>query len=91
MTGIGTLATLALPVAQLRVILPMAVAMDTEQSVLIQSLYSQALINHHTRFRKAGYDAIDRICAYYYSLREKPVVAQVKPRYLRDLIPGMSI
>jgi aromatic-L-amino-acid/L-tryptophan decarboxylase len=40
------------------------------------------------RFRKAGYDAIDRICAYYYSIRERPVVAQVKPGYLRDLIPG---
>jgi len=39
------------------------------------------------QFRKAGYDAIDRICDYYYSLREKPVVAQVKPGYLRDLIP----
>jgi aromatic-L-amino-acid decarboxylase len=49
------------------------------------------LTNHNTRFRKAGYDAIDRICAYYYSLREKPVVAQVKPGYLRDLIPGMSV
>jgi len=43
--------------------------------------------DRHTRFRKAGYDAIDRICAYYYSLREKPVVAQVKPGFLRDLIP----
>ncbi|KAI0256401.1 pyridoxal phosphate-dependent transferase [Lactifluus subvellereus] len=39
------------------------------------------------QFRKAGYDAIDRICNYYYSLREKPVVAQVKPGYLRHLIP----
>lgn len=47
--------------------------------------------DRHTRFRKAGYDAIDRICAYYYSLREKPVVAQVKPGFLRDLIPGMSV
>ncbi|KAH9967309.1 aromatic-L-amino-acid decarboxylase [Russula dissimulans] len=42
------------------------------------------------QFRKAGYDAIDRICAYYYSLREKPVVAQVKPGYLRDLIPDFA-
>ncbi|KAH9979065.1 pyridoxal phosphate-dependent transferase [Lactifluus volemus] len=39
------------------------------------------------QFRKAGYDAIDRICDYYYSLREKPVVAQVQPGYLRQLIP----
>ncbi|KAI9511567.1 pyridoxal phosphate-dependent transferase [Russula earlei] len=42
------------------------------------------------QFRKAGYDAIDRICAYHYSLREKPVVAQVKPGYLRDLIPNSA-
>ncbi|KAI0295987.1 aromatic-L-amino-acid decarboxylase [Russula brevipes] len=42
------------------------------------------------QFRKAGYDAVDRICAYYYSLREKPVVAQVKPGYLRDSIPGSA-
>jgi hypothetical protein len=43
----------------------------------------------HIRFRHAGYDAIDRICAYYDSIRDKPVVAQVKPGYLRALIPGM--
>ncbi|KAH9989806.1 pyridoxal phosphate-dependent transferase [Russula vinacea] len=42
------------------------------------------------QFRKAGYDAIDRICAYYYSIREKPVVAQVKPGYLRHLIPDSA-
>ncbi|KAI0060956.1 hypothetical protein BV25DRAFT_1827177 [Artomyces pyxidatus] len=39
------------------------------------------------QFRKAGYDAIDRICDYYYSLRERPVVAQVEPGYLRPLLP----
>ena len=40
------------------------------------------------RFRKAGYQAIDRICDYYYSLEEKPVVSQVHPGYLRELLPG---
>lgn len=39
------------------------------------------------QFRKAGYDAIDRICDHFYSLRQKPVVAQVSPGYLRSLIP----
>ncbi|KAG8942904.1 hypothetical protein FRC04_003304 [Tulasnella sp. 424] len=38
-------------------------------------------------FRKAGYQAIDRICDYYYSLADKPVVAQVEPGYLRKLLP----
>ncbi|OBZ66739.1 Tyrosine decarboxylase 1 [Grifola frondosa] len=33
-------------------------------------------------FRKAGYQAIDRICDYYYSLQKLPVVAQVQPGYL---------
>ncbi|KAI0272703.1 pyridoxal phosphate-dependent transferase [Gloeopeniophorella convolvens] len=39
------------------------------------------------QFRKAGYDAIDRICDYYHSLRDKPVIAQVEPGYLRPLLP----
>ncbi|KAI0313544.1 pyridoxal phosphate-dependent transferase [Amylostereum chailletii] len=39
------------------------------------------------QFRKAGYQAIDRICDYYYSLREKPVSAQVEPGYLRKALP----
>lgn len=38
-------------------------------------------------FRKAGYAAIDQICDYFYSLEEKPVVAQVEPGYLAKLIP----
>ncbi|VDB87990.1 unnamed protein product [Peniophora sp. CBMAI 1063] len=38
-------------------------------------------------FRKAGYDAVDRICDYYASLRQKPVVAQVQPGYLRKALP----
>ncbi|KIP09950.1 hypothetical protein PHLGIDRAFT_28767 [Phlebiopsis gigantea 11061_1 CR5-6] len=39
------------------------------------------------QFRKAGYQAIDRICDYYYSLEQKPVNSQVPPGYLRELIP----
>lgn len=41
------------------------------------------------RFRKAGYQAIDRICDYYYSLEKRPVVSQVQPGYLREALPGM--
>ncbi|KAF4567801.1 hypothetical protein EYR40_006810 [Pleurotus pulmonarius] len=39
------------------------------------------------QFRKAGYQAIDRICDYYYTLQDKPVVSSVKPGYLRDSLP----
>ncbi|KAK7689917.1 hypothetical protein QCA50_006556 [Cerrena zonata] len=39
-------------------------------------------------FRKAGYQAIDRICDYYYSLEKLPVVSQVQPGYLRKALPG---
>ncbi|KAF9648552.1 aromatic-L-amino-acid decarboxylase [Thelephora ganbajun] len=39
------------------------------------------------RFRKAGYQAIDRICDYYYSLQNKPVKSNVKPGYLREALP----
>ncbi|KAF8638057.1 hypothetical protein AX16_010689 [Volvariella volvacea WC 439] len=39
------------------------------------------------QFRKAGYEAIDRICEYYYSLEGKQVVSSVQPGYLRELIP----
>ncbi|KAA1472514.1 hypothetical protein DENSPDRAFT_821425 [Dentipellis sp. KUC8613] len=42
------------------------------------------------QFRKAGYQAIDRICDYYYSLREKPVVAEVEPGYLRRALPDAA-
>ncbi|KAI0031280.1 pyridoxal phosphate-dependent transferase [Vararia minispora EC-137] len=38
-------------------------------------------------FRKAGYDAVDRICDYYLSLRDRPVVAEVEPAYLRKTLP----
>ncbi|KAM6502085.1 Pyridoxal phosphate-dependent transferase [Amanita muscaria] len=39
------------------------------------------------QFRKAGYQAIDRICDYYYSLQEQPVASHVEPGYLRLLVP----
>ncbi|EIW80802.1 hypothetical protein CONPUDRAFT_144722 [Coniophora puteana RWD-64-598 SS2] len=39
------------------------------------------------QFRKAGYQAIDRICEYYYSLQDKPVQSQVEPGYLRKALP----
>ncbi|CAA7259160.1 unnamed protein product [Cyclocybe aegerita] len=39
------------------------------------------------QFRKAGYQAIDRICDYYYSLQERSVVSKVEPGYLRQHIP----
>ncbi|KAG2015812.1 aromatic-L-amino-acid decarboxylase [Coprinopsis cinerea AmutBmut pab1-1] len=39
------------------------------------------------QFRKAGYQAIDRICDYFYSLESKPVVPSVEPGYLSKLVP----
>ncbi|KAI0768182.1 aromatic-L-amino-acid decarboxylase [Trametes elegans] len=39
-------------------------------------------------FRKAGYQAIDRICDYYSSLQERPVVSQVQPGYLVNTLPS---
>ncbi|KAI0826139.1 pyridoxal phosphate-dependent transferase [Irpex lacteus] len=38
-------------------------------------------------FRKAGYQAINRICDYYYSLEQKSVASEVRPGYLKELIP----
>ncbi|PBK82835.1 PLP-dependent transferase [Armillaria gallica] len=40
------------------------------------------------QFRKAGYQAIDRICDYYYSLQNKLVVARVQLGYLKALVPS---
>ncbi|GLB37364.1 putative pyridoxal-dependent decarboxylase conserved domain containing protein [Lyophyllum shimeji] len=40
------------------------------------------------QFRKAGYQAIDRICDYYYSLQNRPVTSNVEPGYLRQHIPS---
>ncbi|OJA12592.1 hypothetical protein AZE42_06905 [Rhizopogon vesiculosus] len=42
------------------------------------------------QFRKAGYQAIDRICDYYISLRDMPVTSQVEPGYLRKLLPASA-
>ncbi|KAI0634101.1 aromatic-L-amino-acid decarboxylase [Trametes polyzona] len=39
-------------------------------------------------FRKAGYQAIDRICDYYASIQDRPVVSQVQPGYLVDALPS---
>lgn len=38
-------------------------------------------------FRKAGYQAIDRICDYYATLQDRPVVSQVQPGYLLETLP----
>ncbi|KII85888.1 hypothetical protein PLICRDRAFT_44310 [Plicaturopsis crispa FD-325 SS-3] len=40
------------------------------------------------QFRKAGYQAIDRICDYWYSLQDKPVASSVEPGYLRRALPS---
>jgi hypothetical protein len=42
------------------------------------------------RFRRAGYQAIDRICDYHSSLRNRPVTSQVEPGYLRKALPRMN-
>ncbi|KAG1818039.1 pyridoxal phosphate-dependent transferase [Suillus subaureus] len=42
------------------------------------------------QFRRAGYQAIDRICDYYTSLRDKPVSSQVEPGYLRKALPASA-
>ncbi|KZT04883.1 uncharacterized protein LAESUDRAFT_760636 [Laetiporus sulphureus 93-53] len=39
------------------------------------------------QFRKAGYQAVDRICEYYYSLQSRPVVPPVQPGYLIKALP----
>ena len=41
-------------------------------------------------FRKAGYQAIDRICDYYATMQDRPVVSQVRPGYLLEVLPGSS-
>ncbi|KAG6837809.1 hypothetical protein H0H93_016177 [Arthromyces matolae] len=37
--------------------------------------------------QKAGYQAIDRICDYYYSLEKLPVISEVEPGYLKQHLP----
>ncbi|KAG2352272.1 pyridoxal phosphate-dependent transferase [Suillus spraguei] len=44
----------------------------------------------NSTFRKAGYQAIDRICDYHNSLRDKPVSSQVEPGYLRKALPASA-
>ncbi|KIJ40179.1 hypothetical protein M422DRAFT_49314 [Sphaerobolus stellatus SS14] len=38
-------------------------------------------------FRHAGYQAINRICDYFLSLEERPVLPSVQPGFLRGLLP----
>lgn len=38
-------------------------------------------------FRKAGYQMVDEICAYYESLESQPVRPNVAPGYLAPLLP----
>ncbi|KAJ3780552.1 hypothetical protein GGU10DRAFT_141191 [Lentinula aff. detonsa] len=44
------------------------------------------------QFRKAGYQAIDRICDYYYALQQSKfsVLPDVEPGYLRPLLPSSA-
>ncbi|KAE9408645.1 hypothetical protein BT96DRAFT_913791 [Gymnopus androsaceus JB14] len=44
------------------------------------------------QFRKAGYQAIDRICDYYYALEQSKVTVlpDVEPGYLRPLLPASA-
>lgn len=60
--------------------------MDIEQLAHSYALCAVVLTTI-SRFRKAGYQAIDRICDYYYSLEERPVIAKVEPGYLKPLLP----
>ncbi|KIJ40182.1 hypothetical protein M422DRAFT_49315 [Sphaerobolus stellatus SS14] len=39
-------------------------------------------------FRHASYQAIDRICDYFLSLEERPVLPSVQPGFLRGLLPN---
>ncbi|KAI6131246.1 pyridoxal phosphate-dependent transferase [Pisolithus croceorrhizus] len=39
-------------------------------------------------FRRAGYEAIDRICDYHSTLQDRPVSARVEPGYLRRALPS---
>lgn len=59
--------------------------MDIEQYAT--SFQSWSMLKQRSRFRKAGYQAIDRICDYYYSLQNLPVISKVEPGYLKEHIP----
>lgn len=56
--------------------------MDIEQCVAICCDYLHP--KNIPRFRKAGYQAIDRICDYYYSLQDRAVISKVEPGYLKE-------
>lgn len=43
------------------------------------------------QFRKAGYAAVDAICDYYATMRERPVKSVVQPGYLIERLPGRSL
>ena len=59
--------------------------MDIEQYVFPSTILCPSLTAR--RFRKAGYQVIDRICEYYYSLEEQPVASRVEPGYLERSVP----
>lgn len=59
--------------------------MDIEQYVLLHATRRNTHTSH--RFRKAGYNAIDRICDYYYNLQSMPVKSSVSPGYLAQHVP----
>lgn len=40
------------------------------------------------QFRRAGYEAIDRICDYHATLQSRPVTARVEPGYLTGALPS---
>ncbi|KNZ72280.1 Tyrosine decarboxylase 1 [Termitomyces sp. J132] len=64
--------------------------MDTERCVTAFKAGPSAAViptNTSDRFRKAGYQAIDRICDYSYSLEKRPVISDVEPGYLKQHIP----
>ncbi|KAG1899805.1 pyridoxal phosphate-dependent transferase [Suillus fuscotomentosus] len=42
------------------------------------------------QFRRAGYQAIDRICDYHVTLRDRPVLSQVEPGYFRKVLPSSA-
>lgn len=66
--------------------------MDIEQYEAFSRCQLSANVSSYLlpyRFRKAGYQAIDRICDYYYSLQDKSVISKVEPGYLREHIPRL--
>lgn len=59
--------------------------------VSVSVFESEPTLNATTfRFRKAGYQAIDRICDFYSNLERRKAASQVEPGYLRKALPGQS-